>query len=221
MLRHFQFLHIAFAVVCVMVLTLPDMAIGAKLLLLTAIYQIAIVGVAFGKNYTLWQQLWYFFLPFGILNVFPDWFLSAHMHVLSYPDEGVFKIGSISGYMPLLWFMPMFMLTFLGLETEKQLKQPVALLVMLLLGMVVFGLSEHCFKLIGSWHAQNVRVLIGNASLYVLFAEAVLLISGFYLFKSVQQKAIWVNIPAAFALMLIYFGSLMFFYFLIEVLPWA
>lgn len=219
MLRHFQFLHIAFIVVCVMVLTLPGMAIGAKLLLLTAIYQLTVVGVAFGKKYILWQQLWYFFLPFGILNVFPDWFLSSHMQVLTYPDEGVFKIGSISGYMPLLWFMPLFILTFLGLETEKRFKQPIALLVMLLLGVVIFGLSEHCFKLIGSWHAQNVHVLIGNAALYVLFAEAVLLISGFYLFKAVQNKVIWVKIPAAFALMLLYFGSLMFFYFLIEVLP--
>ncbi|OWY22310.1 hypothetical protein C7N43_14200 [Sphingobacteriales bacterium UPWRP_1] len=219
MSAHFRFVHIAFTVVCCMVLPLPGMAIGAKLLLLTVFYQLAVVGVAFVKKQQLWQQLWWFYMPFGWFNIFPDWFLSAWLKVLYYPNEGIFKIGTIGGYMPFLWFIPMFMLTCITLETEKKHNHPVSLLVMLIAGMLVFGLSEHCFKLLGSWHAQNVNILLGNAAVYVLLSEAVLLISGYYLFKAVQHQPVWVKIPAAFALMLLYMGSLVFFYFVVEWLP--
>lgn len=217
--HYFRFLHIAFTVVCIMALPLPGMAIGAKLLLLTVLYQVAVVMVAFVKKQQLWQQLCWFYIPFGWFNIFPDWFLSSQLKVLFYPNEGVFKIGTISGYMPFLWFMPMFIITCIAIETEKKYKQPVPLLVMLIAGMAVFGLSEHCFKLLGSWHAQEVKVLLGNAAVYVLLAEALLLAVAYVLFKAVQQLPVWVKILAAFCLMLFYMGSLVFFYFVIEYLP--
>ncbi|HRI26563.1 MAG TPA: hypothetical protein PK239_04070 [Chitinophagales bacterium] len=217
--RHFTLFHAAFTVACLIVLPLPGAAIGIKLLALTLLYHVCFPWIAYRKQDIMWRQLWQFYLPFGIFNIFPDWFLSAHLQTLYYPDtEGVFKIGTIGGYMPFLWFIPMFVVTYIALMAEKKYGQPAALLHLMGIGLVIFGASEHGFKLLGSWHAQNVHFLIGNAAVYVLLAEAVLLLSAFYLFKLIAPHSAGVKALAAFWLMLLYMGSLVFFYFLVEVL---
>lgn len=216
--RDFLVTHILFAIICGVVLFfMNNVAIGQKLLGLTLLYNITIPVMAQRRGHRLWLQIWQFALPFSIFNIFPDWFLSQELGVLVYPNEGVFKIGTISGYMPFLWFIPVFLILYVGCVVERWFNPALAWVSVLLLTLFTFSLSEHCFQLLGSWHAQNIHYTIGNAAVYVLIAELILMITAFAWFKAIKDHGWARKIVAAFMLMIVYMGSLVFFYFLLEV----
>jgi hypothetical protein len=45
-----------------------------------------------------------------MLQIWPDWFLSAQLEILVFPEDGLFKIGTVSGYMLFLWAIPFFII---------------------------------------------------------------------------------------------------------------
>jgi hypothetical protein len=192
------------------------MPIGQKLLLLTLSYNLAVPLWAYIQRYKTWQHLWQFAAAFGVFNIFPDWFLSAYLKTLYYPNEGIFKIGTIGGYMPFLWFVPIFMILFIGQVLKIQKGRKTAYWAILSISAITYVASEHSFQLLDSWHAINVRNLFGNAAIYVLIAEMFLMLAAFWLFEQVENQSLLAKIVAAFSLMLFYFGSLCFCWFWVE-----
>jgi hypothetical protein len=61
-------------------------------------------------------------------------------------------------------------------------------------------------------------LLFGNAAVYVLIAEMCLMLAVFWLFEQIEHTPILSKMIAAFTLMLFYFGSLCFWWFLVEYL---
>ncbi|MHA1885888.1 MAG: DUF6989 domain-containing protein, partial [Promethearchaeota archaeon] len=106
--RDALFTHLAFVASCIIVLIIPfGIAIGIKLLILVIIYNLLIVIVGLWRNYTEWLFIWIFAFIISIFQVFPDWILSAELNILAFPEDGLFKIGTVSGYMLGLWTIPL------------------------------------------------------------------------------------------------------------------
>jgi hypothetical protein len=215
--KDFIILNLVFFVLCLLVLLGFSFPIGQALFGLCSCYVLMILGVMFFRKYQNWMNIFQFSFAFGIFNFFPDWFLSAHLKTLIYPEEGIFKIGIIGGYMPLLWFIPMFMLLWGFGYLKNMIDKKLSYLIILILGIITFSLSEHCFKILGSWHAaESVKYSIGNAAVYVLLSELMLIFYACYLFEMVEKKSISEKIIVAFTLMILYMGSLIFWWFVLE-----
>ena len=46
--------------------------------------------------------------------------MSAELKILVFPEDGLFKIGTLSGYMLFLWAIPFFIIIFLGHCIQEQ-----------------------------------------------------------------------------------------------------
>ena len=207
--------HILFSIICGIVLSIPGMPIGIQLFILVIIYNIIIPLVGIWRKYTDWLNIWLFSFILSMLQIWPDWFLSAQLEILVFPEDGLFKIGTVSGYMLFLWAIPFFIILFIGRSVNERSSLNTTYLIVALMSLLIFGISEMTIWMIGSWHAQNVT-MIGHAAIYIFIPEVILGISTYYSYSQIKEKNHLVKIPAAFIVMLLYLGSAVFFYFLFE-----
>ncbi len=209
-------LHLAFAVICTVVLVLPiGLAVGVRLFALVLLYNVAVPIV--GRRYPVaeWFDIWLFAFIISLFQVLPDWFLSAQLGVLMFPDDGLFKIGDVSGYMAGLWTVPFFMIMFIGTRVKSRVSSPVALWSVAAASLLIFVGSEETMWMIPSWSAVNVTK-VGHVALYLIIPEIILGLSVYQVFETIRQRNHWVKIPAAFLVMLLYTGGLSIFYFIFE-----
>ena len=156
-----------------------------------------------------------------MFQVFPDWFLSAQLDILVFPDDGCFKIGTVSGYMAGLWTIPLFVIIFLGQRMSSRSSEAATWFSVAAASLIIFGGSEAFLWRLPSWYAKNV-FMIGHIAVYILIPEIILGLSAYACFQAVKGKPLWIIIPSAFSVMLLYLGSASFFYFLIEkIIPGA
>ncbi len=214
--KDFIVLNLIFILVCSVVLFLPFIAIGIKFFILVLTYNVMIPSFSLWKGYNEWINIWLFSLILSILQVFPDWFLSAQLNVLVFPEDGFVKIGTVSGYMAGLWVIPFFTILFIGLKVQIKSSKFKAYLVVSIVSIIIFGSAEMTLWAIGSWYAQNVVTIFDHIAVYILFPEIILGSTTFHYFNQIKEKHhIW-KIPIAFLVMLIYLGAAAFFYFLFE-----
>jgi hypothetical protein len=147
--------------------------------------------------------------------LFPDWFLSAELGILVFPDDGFIKVGTVSLYMMGLWTIPLFLIIFIGTSVQERYSKLTTYLLVAVLALAIFGLAEQSMWMLQSWYAQNVT-MIGHVALYIVIPEIILGLSTYFGFKYIQEKSPLIKIPVSFFIMLIYLGSAAFFYFLIE-----
>jgi NADH:ubiquinone oxidoreductase subunit 2 (subunit N) len=161
------------------------------------------------------MEIWVFSFIISIFQIFPDWFLSAELNILVFPDDGLFKIGPVSGYMFGLWTIPLFIIIFIGIRSKEKFNERTAMILVCALSLIIFGTAEATIWIIGSWYPQNVAK-IGQLAIYILPAEVILGFSSYYCFTRLNKEHI-VYIPLlAFLIMLLYMGSSSFFYLLVE-----
>jgi len=213
--RYFIIIHLVFSIICGIVLFLPGIPIGIKLFILVIIYNTIIPLVGVWRKYTEWINIWVFSFILSMLQLFPDWFLSAQLNVLVFPEDGLFKIGTVSGYMLFLWAIPFFIILFIGYRVREQVSEHSTYWIVALISLLIFGVSEMTMWTIGSWYAQNVT-MVGHTAIYIIIPEIILGISAYWSYKMIQDKTIWLKFPTAFMIMLLYLGSVAFFYFLFE-----
>ena len=213
--RDFIIVHIAFTILCGIVLYLFWFPIGIKLFILVIMYNIMVPIVGIWRKYPDWLNIWLFSFILGMLQIWPDWFLSAQLNVLVFPEDGLFKIGTVSGYMLFLWAIPFFIILFIGYRVSEQVSEHYTYLIVALISLLIFGVSEMTMWTIGSWYAQNVT-MVGHTAIYIIIPEVILGISAYWSYKMIQDKTIWVKFPTAFIIMLLYLGSATFFYFFFE-----
>ena len=213
--RYFIIVHILFSIICGIVLFLPGIPIGIKLFILVIIYNTIIPLVGVWRKYTEWRKIWLFSLILSIFQLFPDWFLSAQLNILVFPEDGLFKIGTVSGYMLFLWAIPFFIILFIGYRVNEKVSEQSTYWIVALISLLIFGVSEMTMWTIGSWYAQNVT-MVGHTAIYIIIPEVILGISAYLAYRMIQDKIVWIKFPTAFTIMLLYLGSAVFFYFFFE-----
>ena len=210
------FVHIFFVSICLIVLLFPiKLPIGIKLFTLVIIYNTIIPIVGIWRNYIEWIKIWLFSLILSVFQIFPDWILSAQLNVLVFPEDGLFKIGTVSGYMLFLWIIPFFIIIFTGEHIYKRSSEKITYIFVIFLSFLIFGVSEMTIWTIGSWYAQNVFMIL-NIAIYIIIPEIILGVTTFWSYTKTKESKIIEKISVAFLIMLIYLGSAVFFYFLIE-----
>jgi hypothetical protein len=209
-------IHCVFAVVCAIVLVAPvHLTIGIRMLSLVIIYNLIMPLWGLIRRDRNLINLWLFSLILSLLQVFPDWFLSRQLNVLVFPDDGCFKIGTVSGYMAGLWAIPVFIIVFIGERVYVRYSKQAAYAAVALISLVIFAGSEQTLWMLPSWHAQNVQ-MIGHIAVYIIVPEILLGLAAYFAYQHVTKLSHWYKFPAAFSVMLFYVGSAAFFYFLIE-----
>lgn len=209
------YLHLLFALLCIPVLLIPGVAMGVKLFLLVVIYNLVVPIVGKIRGHHSWLGIWIFALLLSLFQVFPDWFLSDYLGVLVFPEDGLFKIGTVSGYMAGLWAIPVFMIVYAGTRISERFSYKAGYAAAAILALILFGGSEALLWILPSWYAQNVS-MVGHVALYIIIPEIILGISCLYCYVSIQTKPHWVKVPASFVVMQLYLGSAVFFYFIVE-----
>jgi len=199
----------------VLIIPIP-IAIGIKLFILVAGYNLLIPLVGLFRKYSEWVKLWVFVFLISLFQIWPDWFLSAQLNILVFPEDGLFKIGTVSGYMAGLWAIPLFLLCFIGLKLQENFSRFTALIVVGLISLSIFVFSEQTMWMLQSWYPQNVTLLFDHLAVYIIIPEVILGLSTFYYFQKTKNQHYLMLIVVAFGIMLLYLGSVSFFYFLFE-----
>jgi len=211
--------HLLFVIICVILILIPfDFGMGLKLFILVIIYNVIIGLVGIWRKYKVWINIWLFVLVISIFQLFPDWFLSAELDILVFPEDGFIKAGTVSLYMMGLWVIPLFLITFIGTSFQERFSKLRTYVVVSLLSLIIFGLAEQTMWMLQSWYAQNVT-MIGHVAIYIIVPEIILGLSTYLGYRLLQEKNHLIKIPIAFIIMLLYLGSATFFYFLIERVP--
>jgi hypothetical protein len=152
----------------------------------------------------------------SLFQIWPDWFLAAQLNILVFPADGLFKIGPVSGYMAGLWVIPLFILCFAGQKIKENYSYVKALVVVAFLSFNIFIIAEQTMWMLQSWYPQNVTLLFDHLAIYIIIPEVILGLSTFYFFDKLKAQHSLILIVFAFGIMLLYLGSVSFFYLLFE-----
>ncbi len=214
--KDFIYSHLLFIAICVVILVIPfPILIGIKLFILVLNYNLLIFLVGIIRNYSIWLKLYFFVVFISFFQVFPDWYLSAQLNILVFPDDGFFKIGTVSAYMLGLWVIPLFIICFISLRIRERDSVNKAYIIATFLSLIIFSGAEMSMWVF-SWYPQNVILLFDHLAVYIILPEVILGLSTFYLFYKYEVSKFYVKIILAFVVMLLYLGAANFFYFLIE-----
>ncbi|MFX0075234.1 MAG: DUF6989 domain-containing protein, partial [Candidatus Hermodarchaeota archaeon] len=215
--RDFIIVHLIFVGVCVAILTIPiPFGMGIKLFILVICYNLLIFVIGFFRKYNGWLRQWYFVLVISLFQIFPDWFLSAQLGVLIFPEDGLFKIGPVSGYMAGLWVIPLFLICFIGSKVKDHSSHAKGLVVVGLMSLFIFVIAEQTMWMLQSWYPQNVTLLFDHLAVYIVIPEVILGLSTFYCYNKTKSQHILILIVVAFGIMLLYLGNASFFYLIFE-----
>ncbi|MBN1533196.1 MAG: hypothetical protein JXA20_11080 [Spirochaetes bacterium] len=207
--------HAAFAALCGAVMAVPAGAgAGVRFLALTVLYNTVLPLYARLRGHDGWMPLWRYSLVLSLFQLFPDWILTEVMGILVFPEDGLFKIGTVSGYMPLLWTIPLFILLFAAESVRERKGEAAAYLAAGLIAFILFVGSEQTLWILGSWYPRRVT-MVGHVALYIIVPEVLLGIYGYYGYRTSSNRGVAV-IGAAFSVMLVYTGAAALSYLIIE-----
>jgi hypothetical protein len=114
-----------------------------------------------------------------------------------------------------LWAIPLFLILFIGQRIKERFSKKLGYISVILMSLTIFGFSEQSMWMLQSWYAQNV-IMIGHIAIYIIVPEIILGLSTYYFYELLKEKSHWLKLPTAFIVMLLYLGSAVFFYFIIE-----
>ncbi|TFG25765.1 MAG: hypothetical protein EU533_00755 [Promethearchaeota archaeon] len=208
--------HVLFSLTSIIILMIPILQVGLKLFILVIIYNLLIPVISLYRKHQEWIKIWSFSFLISIFQIFPDWFLSAELNILVFPEDGLFKIGTVSGYMIGLWTIPLFIIILIGTKLQDKKSNLLTYCLVAIISLLIFGISEATMWLLPSWYPQNVTLLFEHLAIYIIIPEIILGVSSYYFFKNYKDNSIYYRLITAFTVMIIYMGYISFFYFLIE-----
>lgn len=215
--RDLIWFYAGFALIAVPVLFVPLGSLGLRVWLLVAGWNIALLLAARWRGHDRWLGIWLFLLPLSILQVFPDWFLSAQLNVLVFPDIGAPMVGTVSSFMALMWVIPLFLAVMAGEAARQRHGTSAGVAAAAVTALLIFAASESISWRIPLWYAQDVGTW-QHMAFYVLPAELVLGTSTYAGYLLTRERGPVLRIAAAAGIMLMYLGALAFFYLLFETL---
>lgn len=180
--------------------------LGLAVLALVIAYNLLLPLFARSSGHGHWFDLWWFLLPLSVCQVVPDWVLSQLIGILSFPDLGAPRIGTVPVYMAGMWVIPLFWVLLIA-RGSPMLAGVLALL--------VFGVAEWAAPVFGLWRPRNVATHYGIAD-YVLIPEALLGWAAAYAYREVGGSGPLLRLAAAAAVSIFYTGALVVSYFLMQ-----
>lgn len=215
-IRDVVYVHLLFAFVAAAVLLFPaTVGISARLLVVVIAYNVMIPLVALQRGHTEWIRIWLFAFALSILQIWPDWYLSAELGVLAFPDDGVLMIGTVPAYMAGLWAIPLFTIIYVGQLVQKQWADKWVLVIVGALTLAIFGSAEATMWMLPSWYAVGVT-MIGHVAVYIIVPEIVLGLSTYITYDIVRERPLWMIAIAAVLVMILYLGCAVLSFFMIE-----
>ena len=218
-IREFVVIHVIFAFLTALTLLVPfPTPISAKLLIVVIVYNGLIMLQGLRIGFEDWMRIWIFSFILSLLMVFPDWYLAETLGALQFPVDGFPMIGgAIPIYMAGLWSIPFFIILFIGSQVQERRSIMLAYVIVAVLSVLIFGIAELTLVYLPSWTATVIG-MTGNLAWYIIIPELFLGLSTFICYNIIKDKKVWMNITAAFIVMIFYIGIASFFYFLIETL---
>ena len=208
--------HVLFALICAMVMLFPlKPAIGVRMMALVIIYNLMMPLWGLFRRDREWLNLWLFSFILSLLMIFPDWFLSKYLEILVFPDDGMFKIGTVSAYMAGLWTIPVFIILFISERMYIHYSSKAAYGTATLASFIIFTLSDQLFRLLPAWYSQHVN-MIGHMPVYIIVPKILFGLAAYFAYQYTSKLSNWYKFPAAALVMQLYLGSAVFFYFLVE-----
>jgi hypothetical protein len=199
--------HIAFALLAVAVLVLPIAETGVEVLGLVVIYNIA-VPVAARRTHddTLWIT-WAVLAPMSVLMVLPDWFLSAVLGTLTFPNTGAPYIGTMPLFMAGMWTIALLPLMMIGRQVEAARGVAAAFTTVALSGLALFLAAEWLAPALPLWEPVGVSMVLGVA-VYVLLPEVGLCLATYELVRGARRRPVPATVGGIIAIPFMYLGML-------------
>lgn len=199
--------HVGFAIVAVAGLVIPVPALGLRVLLLTVGYSIGIVVMAVRTRDQVLTSFWCALAPMSVLMVLPDWFLSAELGTLVFPDTGAPYIGTMPIFMAFMWVIALLPVMLIGWVVEQSRGLVTALVVVVAAGLALFTLAEFFAPVLPLWYPQGVTEVAGVAP-YVLLPEAGLTLATYVLVRGARTRSRWATAGGVIAIPFMYLGML-------------
>lgn len=175
-------------------------------------YNVALPLVARAVGRSDWLAMWAFLLPLSVFQVAPDWFLSAGLGTLSFPDVGGPRLGdAIQLAMAGMWVTPLFLVLALAGASGARAAA---------LAFAMFLATELAAPVLELWEPRNATELAGVA-VYVLPPEAALGWATWLAFRLTRTSGVAARIGAAAAVATFYTGALTLAHFLTETADWS
>lgn len=170
------------------------------------LYNLLLLFGAWLRSHHELLSAWAFLLPLSFCLVLPDMMLVQVLGVLTFPDFGAQRYGSVPVYMAGLWVAPLLLVVWLA-ELAHRRSEILAAMAALVASLAVFGAAEWAMRFLPLWHPRNVDTWHGVA-LYVLPAEALLGLVTWVVFTLVAHRTIFTKAVAAALVAMFYAGAL-------------
>lgn len=175
----------AFAVVAAAGLLLPIGALGWRVLALVVLFHLGTVVLARRTGDELLWRSWCVLAPLSVLMVLPDWYLSAEVGSLNFPDTGAPFIGTVPLFMAGMWtiaLLPLILVGFWvagrGSGSMDANRVAVGAAAAGVAGLIMFWGAELVAPIIPLWEPVGVPMVAGVAA-YVVLPEIVLSAAAF------------------------------------------
>lgn len=200
-------LHLGFAALAAVVLLLPIGDLGWRVLLLVIGYHVAVVETSrHGRDPILWRA-WTVLAPFSVLMVLPDWFLSAELGSLNFPDTGGPFIGTVPVAMAGMWTIALIPVVLLATVVDHHRGLAPATGTAAVAGLIMFYAAEWFAPEIPLWEPVDAPQ-VGAVATYVLLPEVILSIAAFLLVRAAEFLPRWATAFLTFLLPFTYLGLL-------------
>lgn len=216
-IRNLITLHLLFAFVAMALLFSPTATpVGWRMLAIVIVYNTLIPFGGYLLGHTEWVKIWMFVMPLSVFQLLPDWFLSAQLGVLSFPNDGSPMIGTVPLYMAGLWSIPLFIIVYVGLRVEEEHSAWETQLAVLITSFVLFVGAEATMWALPSWSAQNV-LTISSVAVYIVVPELLLGSSSYIIYAMIRHYGHVLKLFWSYIVMALYLGNACVFYLIIEV----
>jgi hypothetical protein len=199
--------HAVVAVVAVVVLALPSPSLGVRVTVIVLAYHLGMLLVgrtSWGRG---WGRAWLVLAPLSALMVAPDWFLSAELGTLTFPDTGAPFIGTVPLFMAGMWVMALFPLVLLAGWLEGRFGRRAGLAGVAVAGALLFWAAERLAPVVPLWEPGDVET-VGGIAAYVLPAEVMLSAAVWLLVRGSLWRTRTVIAVGVVALPVLYSGAL-------------
>lgn len=199
--------HGVFALVAVAVLLVPVPSLGMRVLLLVVGYNIALPLLARRTgDQRLWRT-WCVLAPMSVLMVLPDWFLSAVLGSITFPDTGSPYIGTMPWFMAGMWVIALLPVMMAAMDVENARGTTAGFLTAAIAGLALFTVAEWFAPAIPLWEPVGVAQIAGVA-VYVLLPELGLCIATYELVRNAAKRPRPLTIGMIVAIPFMYLGML-------------
>jgi hypothetical protein len=186
---------LGFAVIAVVGLMLPFGSLGLRVLLLVVAFQVGVVLLAQQTGDRILLRAWLVLAPLSVLMVLPDWFLSAEVGSLLFPDTGAPFIGTVPLFMAGMWTIALLPVVLIGIVVADRRGMMAGAAAAAVAGLLLFWAAEVAAPMIPLWEPIGASMVAGIA-IYVIVPEVVLSAAAFVIVATVGR----VPLPATVAL---------------------